>query len=188
MPVWSQAVSIDAASDALAAGLQMPPGFVAQPLAQGLARMTQIEFTPGRDMLVSLQEGRIWRYTDQDGDGQYDIRRLYATGFPEVVGLPYDPLDGAVWVGGRGQLVRIWMATAQPASSRRASAACAGAATKTTAWSGTLTPTLSAARRAAIGSILVSARWTIWWWATMPLAWSTRSSTRPIESAHPPPR
>lgn len=35
--------------------------------------MTQIEFTPGGDMLVSLQEGRIWRYTDQDGDGQYDI-------------------------------------------------------------------------------------------------------------------
>lgn len=106
VPVWSQAAPLDETSYALAAGLQMPPGFVAQPLAQDLAGMTQIEFTPGGDMLVSLQDGRIWWYIDRDGDGQYDSRRLYATGFPEVVGLLYDPLDGAVWVGGRGQLVR----------------------------------------------------------------------------------
>lgn len=104
--VWSQAAPIDAASQARAAGLQMPPGFVAQPLAQDLAQMTQIEFTPRGDMLVSLQDGRIWWYVDQDGDGQYDTRRLYATGSPEVVGLLFDPADGAVWVGGRGQLVR----------------------------------------------------------------------------------
>lgn len=106
VPVWTQAAQIDEVGQALAAGLHMPPGFTARPVAQDLAQMTQIDFTPGGDMIVSLQDGRIWWYVDQNGDGQYDTRRLYATGFAEVVGLLYDPVDGAVWVGGRGQLVR----------------------------------------------------------------------------------
>lgn len=105
-PVWSEAVTITEAARDLAAGLHVPEGFAVQPLAQDLPQMTQIEFTPTGDVLVSLQDGRVWWYTDADGDGRYDARRLYATGLSEVVGLLYDPTDGAVWLGGRGELVR----------------------------------------------------------------------------------
>ena len=90
----------------LAAGLTLPPGFVADVVADNLPANTQIEFAPNGDMLVSLQEGRIWWYSDTNGDQIYDRRRLYATGFTEVVGLLYDPTDGGVWIGGRGALVR----------------------------------------------------------------------------------
>ena len=104
--VWQEPASIAPASTQLAEGLGLPPGFEAQVMADGLATMTQVDFTPQGDMLVSLQEGRVWRYHDGDGDGRYDTRLLYAAGFTEIVGLLVDPVDGAVWVGGRGQLYR----------------------------------------------------------------------------------
>ena len=68
--------------------------------------MTQIDFTPDHDLLVSLQNGRVWWYTDSDKDGVFDMRRLYTSGQSEVVGLLYDRADGAIWLGGRGQLIR----------------------------------------------------------------------------------
>jgi glucose/arabinose dehydrogenase len=106
VPVWKEPVAVPAEAETLATGLELPDGFSIAPLAAGLGQMTQIDFTPEGEMLVSLQGGRIWWYTDEDGDGGLDSRRLYATGFAEVVGLLYDPLDGAVWVGGRGRLAR----------------------------------------------------------------------------------
>jgi glucose/arabinose dehydrogenase len=84
----------------------VPAGFGVEAVADNLLALTQIEFTPDGDMLVSLQGGRIWWYRDTNGDGHYDERTLYAHGFEEVVGLLYDPTDGAVWVGGRGKLYR----------------------------------------------------------------------------------
>ena len=87
-------------------GLGLPPGFVAEVVADNLRENTQIEITPDGEMIVSLQNGRIWWYTDRDGDGVYDHRRLYATGFTEVVGLLVDRWEDAIWIGGRGQLYR----------------------------------------------------------------------------------
>ena len=106
--VWREPVTIGDSSLALAQALQLDNGFAATPIADGLSAITQIQFTPDQDMLVSLQTGRIWWYSDSDGDGVYDERHLYATGLPEVVGLLYDAADGAVWLGGRGQLVRTF--------------------------------------------------------------------------------
>ncbi|MCB0071449.1 MAG: hypothetical protein KDE20_08320 [Caldilineaceae bacterium] len=106
MPVWEEAVAVDDAAAALAAGLTVPAGFAVTALADDLSTMTQIDYTPAGEMLVSLQNGRVWWYSDDDGDGAYDRRRLYFSGLPEIVGLLYDPVDGAVWVGGRGQLYR----------------------------------------------------------------------------------
>lgn len=103
---WREPVVVGESSQALAAGLTVPAGFTVEAVADNLPALTQMEFTPDGDLLVSLQEGRIWRYSDTNGDGQYDERLLYTTGFTEVVGLLYDPTDGAVWVGGRGQLTR----------------------------------------------------------------------------------
>ncbi|GIV78446.1 MAG: hypothetical protein KatS3mg050_2840 [Litorilinea sp.] len=104
--VWEEPVAPSAQAQELAEGLQVPEGFAVAPVADNLLQMTQIEFTPEGEMLVSLQGGRVWWYVDDDGDGQYDRRRLYAAGFTEIVGLLYDPEDGAVWIGGRGQLYR----------------------------------------------------------------------------------
>ena len=104
--VWEEPVAVSGAARDLAAGLQVPPGFVVEAVADNLREMTQIQYTPDGDMLVSLQNGRIWWYSDTDGDGVYDTRRFYITGFTEVVGLLHDPLEGDVWIGGRGQLYR----------------------------------------------------------------------------------
>lgn len=104
--VWQEAVSVGDEATALAATLTVPDGFVVTALADNLRETTQIEFTPAGDMLVSLQNGRIWWYSDTDANGFYATRHLYATGFTEVVGLLYDPSDGSVWIGGRGDLFR----------------------------------------------------------------------------------
>lgn len=105
LSVWSMPVTVGHEAATLAATLAVPPGFGVTPIVDDLREMTQFDFTPDGDLLVSLQNGRIWWYTDSSGDGRYDERRLYATGFTEVVGLLVDPADGAVWVGGRGQLL-----------------------------------------------------------------------------------
>lgn len=104
LSIWREPVVIGNDAVALAAGLTLPDGFRAHVLADGLREQTQIMFTPTGDMLVSLQSGRIWWYSDANGDGGLDHRHLYATGFEEVVGLLYDPDRGDVWVGGRGAL------------------------------------------------------------------------------------
>ena len=105
LSVWQMPVEVGREARQLAEALQLPPGFRASAIADDLLQMTQFDFTPGGDLLVSLQDGRVWWYSDTTGDGRYDTRRLYAAGLTEVVGLLYDPADGAVWLGGRGQLV-----------------------------------------------------------------------------------
>lgn len=105
LPVWDEAVAPAPASQELAEALVAPDGFVLDAVADGLSGVTQIAFTDQGDMLVSMQNGRIWWYHN-DGAGTYPRRHLYAAGFTEIVGLLYDPVDGAVWAGGRGQLFR----------------------------------------------------------------------------------
>lgn len=104
--VWREPVAVSDDAVALAASLQLPSGFVAQPLLDNVRSTTQVEFTPGGDALVQLQHGRVWWYTDTDSDGALDQRHLYTAGLEETVGLLYDPSDGSVWLGGRGQLHR----------------------------------------------------------------------------------
>ena len=106
--VWTAAVPPTTAAAALAAALTVPPGFAVDVLAEELREVTQLEFTPDGTLWASLQNGRIWRYRDGDGDGRYDQRTLYATGFEEVVGLLYDPVDEGLWVGGRGRLFKTF--------------------------------------------------------------------------------
>lgn len=106
--VWSAAVPPTADADALAAALTVPPGFAVDVLAEDLREVTQLQFTPDGTLWASLQSGRIWLYRDADGDGRYDQRTLYATGFEEVVGLLYDPVDDGLWVGGRGRLFKTF--------------------------------------------------------------------------------
>jgi glucose/arabinose dehydrogenase len=103
--VWVEPVTLSQEAVTQAAGLEVPAGFGVTPVVEDVQQLTHIDFTPTGDMLVSLQNGRIWWYSDTDADGSYDQRHLYATGFSEVVGLRYDPADGSVWVGGRGQLI-----------------------------------------------------------------------------------
>ena len=103
--VWAEPVAVSEEAVTLATGLEVPDGFRVTPVVEDVQQMTHIDFTPAGDMLVSLQNGRIWWYRDTDADGSYDERHLYATGFTEVVGLRYDSADGGVWVGGRGQLL-----------------------------------------------------------------------------------
>jgi glucose/arabinose dehydrogenase len=104
-PIWQEPVTVASASGELATALRLPAGFTATAVADNLREMTQIKFTPQGDMLVSLQNGRVWRYFDDSGDGVYDRRQLYDAGYVELVGLLHDPQDGAVWLGGRGQLI-----------------------------------------------------------------------------------
>ncbi len=102
--VWQEALSLQPEAEALAAALTVPEGFSATAILDDLRAVTQLQFAADGTLWASTQEGRIWRYRDSDGDGRYDQRLLYATGFEEVVGLLYDPVDGALWVGGRGKL------------------------------------------------------------------------------------
>lgn len=101
---WQEEVAVEEESLTLAEALELPDGFQAVPVVDNMREMTQIVFTPTGDMLVSQQSGRVWWYRDQDSDGRYEQRHLYAAGFSEIVGLLYDPNDGSIWIGGRGQL------------------------------------------------------------------------------------
>ncbi|MCB0110338.1 MAG: hypothetical protein KDE53_30670, partial [Caldilineaceae bacterium] len=103
---WAETVAISADAEALAAALTVPENFQATAIADDLRAATQLAFDNDGTLWASMQNGRIWRYTDGDGDGRYEERLLYATGFEEVVGLLPDPVDGAVWIGGRGRLYR----------------------------------------------------------------------------------
>jgi hypothetical protein len=103
--VWREAVTVSEASVALAAALEAPPGFEVRVVAENLPQITQIDFTPAGELLVSQQNGRIWFYHDTDGNGSYDERVLYTIGTLDLVGLLYDPTDGGVWFGSRGQLL-----------------------------------------------------------------------------------
>jgi len=106
--VWQEQVDIRAESNRRAAELTVPATFQAVAIADELRAMTQLAFTGENHLWASTQDGRIWRYSDADGNGRYEERLLYATGFEEIVGLLPDPVDGAVWVGGRGRLYRIF--------------------------------------------------------------------------------
>lgn len=105
--VWQETVQLTEQSYDRAAALTLAAGFTATPLADQLMEVTQLAFDAEEALWVSLRPGRIWRYRDTDGDGLYDERLLYASGFEEVVGLLPDPVDGAIWVGGRGKLYRL---------------------------------------------------------------------------------
>lgn len=102
--VWRELVQVEKESLQSVEALRLSPGFKAEAIATNVRAITQIDFTPDGDLLLSLQNGRIWWYRDHDADGRYDERHLYTTGLLEVVGLLYDPMDGSVWLGGRGQL------------------------------------------------------------------------------------
>ncbi|MFZ1754822.1 MAG: hypothetical protein WAU10_13830 [Caldilineaceae bacterium] len=100
--VWEEQIEpVTAISD-----IHVPDGFVIEAIATDGHNLTQMETPTADSLLVSEQAGRIWWYWDDNGDGFYERRRLYDTGYSEVVGLLYDPLDGAVWINGRGQLWR----------------------------------------------------------------------------------
>ncbi|MCE7989996.1 MAG: hypothetical protein DYG89_53300 [Caldilinea sp. CFX5] len=105
--VWQETVQLTAQSHDRAAALTLAEGFTATALVDQLIEVTQLAFDPQQTLWVSLRPGRIWRYRDTNGDGIYDERLLYAAGFDEVVGLLPDPVDGAIWVGGRGKLYRL---------------------------------------------------------------------------------
>ena len=105
--VWRETVQLTAQSHDRAAALTLAEGFTATALADQLIEVTQLAFDGQQELWVSLRPGRIWRYRDTNADGVYDERLLYAAGFEEVVGLLPDPVDGAIWVGGRGALYRL---------------------------------------------------------------------------------
>lgn len=100
--VWQESLSPPTLPD----GISLPAGFQIAPIASQLQAMTQIDFVAEDTFLVSVQNGRIWRYQDLDGDGFFESRQLYASGFWEAVGVLYDPVDGAVWISERGELWR----------------------------------------------------------------------------------
>ena len=79
--VWQESVQLEESSEEVAKTLTPTPGFVVAPIADQLPAVTQLTFDPQGDLWASLQNGRIWHYRDQTGDGFYDERLLYATGF-----------------------------------------------------------------------------------------------------------
>lgn len=102
--VWREAIQVGEEFMARAAQVQAPVGFQVIPIATDLPQVTQLDFTPAGELLASLVNGRVWRYRDTNGDGVLDERVLYASGMVDLVGLLYDPADGGVWLGSRGQL------------------------------------------------------------------------------------
>ncbi|MEZ4679606.1 MAG: hypothetical protein R2932_35845 [Caldilineaceae bacterium] len=138
---WQMAVPVATESQALADSLVVHAGFTIRAIADQLRETTQLSVTDDGTLWASTQSGRIWRYTDSDGDGLFDQRLLYATGFEEVVGLLYDPTDGALWVGDVASCIGCWMVMgmASPISASCGSMACRGDVTRTMGWPGTLT-------------------------------------------------
>lgn len=100
--VWEELIAPVTASPEI----RVPAGFAIDAIVAGSHNPTQMETPTANSLLVSELAGRIWWYWDDNNDGFYERRRLYDTGYSEVVGLLYDPLDGAVWIGGRGQIWR----------------------------------------------------------------------------------
>jgi glucose/arabinose dehydrogenase len=86
--------AVDPATD-----LTLPAGFTAYAIAGDFIRATSIALGPNNELYVSERHGNVYRLLDVDGDGVFEERLTFASGFDEVTGIMAAP-DGAVYVSG----------------------------------------------------------------------------------------
>ncbi len=83
-------------------GLRLPPGFRAQVLLSGLANPTALALDSRRELYVALEDGRILKGRDADGDGFPETTALFASGFRAPLGLAFQ--GDALYVSSRGKV------------------------------------------------------------------------------------
>jgi glucose/arabinose dehydrogenase len=86
--------------------IELPQGFTAYALAEGFFRPTSIALSPDGDVFISERHGNLYRMVDADGDGVFEEKALFASGFNEMTGLVFAQ-DGTLYVSSRGKVTTL---------------------------------------------------------------------------------
>ncbi len=71
-------------------GIEVPAGFAVEIFVQReITNPTSLLFGPDGHLYVSGLNGTIWRIEDHDTDGRADVIRVFASGFPNLIGLAF---------------------------------------------------------------------------------------------------
>lgn len=83
--------------------IQLPEGFVAFVVAEGINRPSSIAIDEQGRLFVAQTDGPVLRLEDLDGDGVYENLVEYISGFQVVSGLAFSP-RGELYVSSRGRV------------------------------------------------------------------------------------
>ncbi len=88
------------------AAIDLPDGFAAFAVADGLEMPTSLAVGPGGSVYVSQFAGPVFRLVDADGDGVFEDKVEYATDLVLINGIAFAP-DGALYVSTAGSVTII---------------------------------------------------------------------------------
>ncbi len=83
--------------------LDLPDGFTAYVVAEGLVQPTSVTLGPDNAIYVSQREGPVFRLEDADGDGVFEQKVPYVTGISGIHGIAFAP-KGALYVSHIGRI------------------------------------------------------------------------------------
>ena len=86
-----------------AAEIELPEGFTAYVVAEGLAVPTSIARSPDGALYVSQLGDPVFRLEDGDGDGVFEEMVTYVSGFSDINGIAFPP-QGDLYVSSRGRV------------------------------------------------------------------------------------
>ncbi len=84
-------------------GIDLPDGFTAQVVTQGLVNPTSLALSPEGAIYVSHYGGPIFRLEDADGDGVFERKLEYTSGRYFVNGIAFAP-QGPLYVSSQGRV------------------------------------------------------------------------------------
>ena len=91
---------------AAASEIELPDGFAAYAVADGFYRATSIALSPDGAIYVSERHGSVFRLQDNDGDGIFEQRSLFASGFGDITGIALAP-EGLLYVSSTGRVTTV---------------------------------------------------------------------------------
>lgn len=107
-PAPSPTPTVAIPNTAPAPEIALPDGFTAFVVAEGMAMPTSLALSPQGETFVSQRDGVVLRLADNDGDGVFEEKQEFTSGFAETTGIAFSP-QGQLYVSsiGRVTIVRV---------------------------------------------------------------------------------
>lgn len=86
--------------------IDLPAGFTAYVVAEGISMPTSMARSPQGELFVSQRDGTILRLVDADGDGVFEELVEFASGFSETTGIAFSP-QGELYVSSTGRVTIV---------------------------------------------------------------------------------